>query len=99
MKVSISVSETLIRKALSSTNSNKNLNAVIYLYRLTEKEIERLPIVSIAKEEWTKMKVEQLASTLATSAVAMALAVMESPGHPYPYRDIIEIGNLHSHTQ
>ena len=40
------------------------------------------PIVSIASEEWTKMKVEQLASTLATSAVARALAVTESPGHP-----------------
>jgi hypothetical protein len=34
------------------------------------------------KEECTKMKVEQLASTLAISAVAIALAVMERPGHP-----------------
>lgn len=41
-----------------------------------------LPIVSIAKEECTKMKVEQLASTLATSAVAMALPAIERPGHP-----------------
>lgn len=41
-----------------------------------------VPIVSIAKEECTKMKVEQLASTLAISAVAMALAVMERLGHP-----------------
>lgn len=41
-----------------------------------------LPIVSIAKEEWTKMNVEQLASTLAASATATALPVIESPGHP-----------------
>lgn len=40
------------------------------------------PIVSIAREEWTKMNVEQLASTLATSAVAIALPVMDIPGQP-----------------
>jgi hypothetical protein len=40
------------------------------------------PIVSIARDECTSMKVEQLASTLATSAVATALPVMERPGHP-----------------
>jgi hypothetical protein len=39
--------------------------------------IKTLPIVSIAKEECTKMKVEQLASTLATSVVVIAPAVME----------------------
>lgn len=44
--------------------------------------IQISPIVSIAREEWTKMKVEQLASTLETSAVATALAVIERPGHP-----------------
>lgn len=38
--------------------------------------------MSIAKDEWTKMKVEQLASTLATSAVAIALPVTERPGQP-----------------
>lgn len=46
--------------------------------------IKALPIVSIAKDECTKMKVEQLASTRAISAVAIALPVMESPGQPYP---------------
>jgi hypothetical protein len=35
------------------------------------------PIVSIARDECTNMKVEQLASTLATSAVATAAPVME----------------------
>lgn len=44
--------------------------------------MQDLPIVSIAREECTKMKVEQLASTLATSAVAMAFAVMERFGQP-----------------
>ena len=43
-----------------------------------------LPIVDIAKEECTKTNVEQLASTRATSAIEIALAVSESPGHPYP---------------
>lgn len=46
----------------------------------------KLPIVSIAREEWTKMKVEQLASTRAISAVAIALPVIDRPGHPKPYR-------------
>ena len=41
-----------------------------------------IPIVSIAKEEWTKKKVEQLASTLATSAAATALPAMERSGQP-----------------
>lgn len=41
-------------------------------------------MVSIASEEWTKMKVEQLASTLASSAIPMALPVIERPGHPKP---------------
>lgn len=50
-------------------------------------KIETLPIVSIAKEECTKMNVEQLASTLANSAVAIALAVTERPGQPYPLRN------------
>lgn len=39
-------------------------------------------MVIIARDECTKMKVEQLASTLATSAVATALAVRDKPGHP-----------------
>ncbi|CAJ1806267.1 unnamed protein product [Sphenostylis stenocarpa] len=38
--------------------------------------------LSITKEEWTKKKVEQLASTLATSATAAALPIMERPGQP-----------------
>lgn len=41
-------------------------------------------MVSIAKDECTKMNVEQLASTLATSAAATALPVTEKPGQPYP---------------
>lgn len=41
-----------------------------------------LPIVSIVKEEWTKEKVEQLVSTLATSTTAAAFSVMERPGQP-----------------
>jgi len=45
-------------------------------------ETRLLPIVSIAKDEWTKIKVEQLASTLATSAIATALPVIERPGQP-----------------
>jgi hypothetical protein len=40
--------------------------------------------VLIAKEECTKINVEQLASTRATSATEIALAVSESPGQPYP---------------
>ena len=44
--------------------------------------IKILHIVSIPKEEWTKMKVEQLASTLASSAVTIAFAVTDRPGHP-----------------
>jgi hypothetical protein len=43
-----------------------------------------LPIVDIANEECTRINVEQLASTRATSAIEIALAVRESPGHPYP---------------
>lgn len=43
-----------------------------------------LPIVDIAKEECTNINVEQLASTRATSAIEIALAVSDSPGHPYP---------------
>jgi hypothetical protein len=43
-----------------------------------------LPIVDIAKEECTKINVEQLASTRATSAIEIALAVIDSPGQPYP---------------
>lgn len=43
-----------------------------------------LPIVSIAKDECTKMNVAQLASTLETSARATALPVIEKPGQPYP---------------
>jgi hypothetical protein len=39
-------------------------------------------MVSIARDECTKIKVEQLASTLATSAMATALVVIERPGHP-----------------
>jgi len=41
--------------------------------------------VDIAKEECTKINVEQLASTRATSAMQIALAVSDSPGHPYPF--------------
>jgi hypothetical protein len=40
--------------------------------------------VTIAREECTRMNVEQLASTRAISAIVIALAVIESPGHPYP---------------
>jgi hypothetical protein len=40
--------------------------------------------VDIVKEEWTRINAEQLASTLETSAIDIALAVIESPGHPYP---------------
>jgi hypothetical protein len=40
--------------------------------------------VDIANEECTRINVEQLASTRATSAIEIALAVRESPGHPYP---------------
>lgn len=43
-----------------------------------------LPIVRIAKEEWTKEKFEQLASTIATSATVAALSVMERPGQHNP---------------
>jgi len=43
-----------------------------------------LPIVSIANDECTKMNVQQLASTLAISARAMALPVTDKPGQPYP---------------
>lgn len=39
-------------------------------------------MVSIAKDECTRTKVEQLASTLATSATAIALPVIDKPGHP-----------------
>lgn len=39
-------------------------------------------MVSIARDECTKIKVEQLASTLATSAMVIALVVIERPGHP-----------------
>lgn len=39
-------------------------------------------MVSIAKHEWTKMKTEKLASTLAISAAATALPSMERPGQP-----------------
>lgn len=39
-------------------------------------------MVSIAKEECTKINVEQLASTLAISAVTNAFAVTDRPGHP-----------------
>jgi hypothetical protein len=47
-------------------------------------EMLDLPIVDIANEECTRINVEQLASTRATSAIEIALAVRESPGHPYP---------------
>ena len=47
-------------------------------------EMLDLPIVDIANEECTRINVEQLASTRATSAIEIALAVSESPGHPYP---------------
>jgi hypothetical protein len=43
-----------------------------------------LPIVGITREAWTRINVEQLASTRATSAVEIAAAVSDSPGHPYP---------------
>lgn len=48
-----------------------------------EYSIPILPIVFIAKE-LTKMKVEQLALTLDTSAIGTALPVMERPGQPQP---------------
>ena len=41
-----------------------------------------LPIVSIGKEEWTKKKVEKLASTLTTSVTAVTLPVMQRPRQP-----------------
>jgi hypothetical protein len=41
-------------------------------------------MVDIAKEECTRINAEQLASTRETSAIETALAVTESPGHPYP---------------
>lgn len=44
--------------------------------------IMNVQIVSIPKEECTKINVEQLASTLAISAPQMAFAVMDTPGHP-----------------
>lgn len=62
-------------------NPLENLNFLNHM------KIKTLPIVSIAKEECTKMNVEQLASTLAISAVPIALAVTERPGQPYPLRN------------
>lgn len=47
-----------------------------------KKKVINLPIVSNTNEECTTIKEEQLASTLESSAVAMALAVTERPGQP-----------------
>ena len=54
-----------------------------HLYKMFWEMLD-LPIVDIANEECTRINVEQLASTRATSAIEIALAVSESPGHPYP---------------
>jgi len=41
--------------------------------------------VGTTREACTRINVEQLASTRATSAVEIALAVSDSPRHPYPF--------------
>jgi len=42
-----------------------------------------LPIAGITRAACIRIIAEQLASTLATSAVEIALAARDSPGHPY----------------
>jgi hypothetical protein len=94
---SISAFEPLIHKGLY-IKKKKNCNTKLYCTKLFSyprsngMECNRcseamldLPIVDIAKEECTKINVEQLASTRATSAMQIALAVSDSPGHPYPF--------------
>jgi len=61
---------------------SSNTNGTKFRELFKRNETRLLPIVSIAKDEWTKIKVEQLASTLATSATAIALPVIERPGQP-----------------
>jgi hypothetical protein len=41
-----------------------------------------IPMVVMHKLEWTRRKVEQLASTRATSDIVKALPNTERPGHP-----------------
>ena len=53
-----------------------------------------LPIVGTTREAWARINVEQLASTRATSAVEIAVAVRESPGHPYPCSFKIQISAI-----
>lgn len=96
LMVNIPASEFLIRTELSLIEQVKKKNWLFINWHDLNKgrpnnyeAVETLknhhkilPIVSIAKEECTKMNVEQLASTLATSAVATAFAVIDRPGHP-----------------
>lgn len=84
-KVNISAFVRLIHKALSLPK--KQIIIIISSIPIEEERSgstcnSKVPIVSIANEECTNMKVEQLASTLATSAVAMAFAVTERLGQP-----------------
>ena len=83
---SISAFEPRIHKGLHLKKKKKTvtLSFVVQSCFLSQDRMLDLPIVDIAKEECTKINVEQLASTRATSAMQIALAVSDSPGHPYP---------------
>ena len=83
---SISAFEPRIHKGLHLKKKRKTvtLSFIVQSCFLSQDRMLDLPIVDIAKEECTKINVEQLASTRATSAMQIALAVSDSPGHPYP---------------